>query len=97
MTGVLAGRIIIHGAMNHETRPMHEAADNKGASRKTRGTSARGKLITKIVSTPKTTALTCNKSAPNPTLAQLIFANAVALAVRKASGRGRTFSYFFSQ
>ena len=59
MMGVLAKRIIIHGAMNHESGAdiTKLLATTAGIQKKAWNVN-KGTLITKIVPTPKTTAFT---------------------------------------
>ena len=59
MMGVLAKRIIIHGAMNHESgADITKLLATTAGIQKKAWNIGTGKLITKIVPIPKTTAFT---------------------------------------
>jgi hypothetical protein len=65
--GVLAKRIIIHGAMNHESgADITMLLATTAGIQKNAWNISKGTLITKIVPIPKTTAFTCKKSALQP-------------------------------
>jgi hypothetical protein len=98
MIGARMKRIIIQGAMNHDsgTEIAKLLTTTAGIQKKAWAISA-GTLTTKITPIPKTTAFTMHQiSAATRSLAQLSLLIATAL-VRNASGRSHAFSHFFSQ